>query len=349
MKRYGNLYQRILDMDNIEYAYEKAKRHKAWQDTVQKVERRKDEYLKRLQDSLRTHRYKTSPYREKKIYEPKERTIYILPFYPDRIAQHAVMNIVSPIWDRFFIDDSYACREGKGQHKGSKRCMQFVRRNRYCLQCDISKFYPSIDHEILMRIIKRKIKDKETLDLLEEIVTSIGGTRNVPIGNYTSQWFGNLYMNEMDMFIKHKHHVRDYIRYCDDFLLFSNSKDTLRSLSKEITEFAAERLKLRLSKCALFPTAQGVDFLGYRHFPNGKILVRKSTAKRQKRKVKAIPYLLKHGKITKEAALSSLCSIKGWLAWGNTRNLSLSLGLEELEKWIRAFPIERTVPDEALG
>lgn len=337
MKRHGNLWEQITDIDNIELAYQKAKKGKMWQRNIKKFEKVKDEKLLELQEMLVSNSYKTSPYREKVIYEPKQRTIYILPFYPDRIAQHAVMNVVSPIWDKMFIEDSYACRKNKGQHAGSIRAMQFTMRNKYCLQCDVSKFYPSIHHATVLKIIEQKIKDKKVLSFFEELIRSMPGESNVPIGNYTSQWLGNLYLNQLDQLMKHEYHVRDYIRYCDDFLFFSNSKSQLKELGDIAEDYINNTLKMKLSKKSLFHTSQGVDFLGYRHFPSGKILVRKGTAKRQKQNIKSIPYDLAHGIITKETALSKVASIKGWLQWANAHNLSMSLELDRMKEWIEKY------------
>lgn len=133
MKRYGNLYHKIYAMDNLELAYHDARKGKTWQKQIQRVDAHKEENLERLQKMLMNHAFHTAEYRTKEIYEPKHRTIYILPFYPDRIVQHAIINVMAPIWDSFFIYDSYACRKGKGQHKGSIRCMQFVRQYEYCI------------------------------------------------------------------------------------------------------------------------------------------------------------------------------------------------------------------------
>lgn len=319
-------------MENLETAYQKAKRGKSWQRTVQDVEKDVPWHLANIQQLLITKTYQTSHYKLKQVYEPKERTIYILPFYPDRIIQHAIMSVLKPIWDGLFISDSYACRTGKGIHTGSLRTMEFVRKNKYCLQCDISKFYPSINHDVAFSIIQRKIKCPDTLWLLKDIIYSAGGGKNVPIGNYTSQWIGNLYMNEVDQLMKHKYKIKHYIRYCDDFLLFHDDKKFLHEMAKIIKEYIETELKMKLSKCEIFPTSQGVDFLGYRHFPNGYILLRKRTAKRVKKRLKQLPYRLKRGQITKEQFRSSIASTKGWLKWANTYNLSCSLQLEELEK-----------------
>jgi retron-type reverse transcriptase len=288
MKRYGNLFSKVVALDNIENAFTKAKKGKSWQEKVQIVEKNKDYYLNKIKNSLINKTFRTSKYNTKMIYEPKQRLIYVLPFFPDRIVQHAIMNVISPIWESMMIHDSYSCRKGKGQHLGSKQSMEDVMRNKYCLQCDISKFYPSISHNILYNIVQKKIKDKDMLWLLNDIIYSIDGGKNVPIGNYTSQWFGNLYLNELDMRVKHIYKIKDYIRYCDDFVLFFNNKKELNEIAKDVKTFLQEKLDLTLSKCSLFHTSQGLDFLGYRHFPNGKILVRKRTIKRLTKMLKGM-------------------------------------------------------------
>ena len=211
-------------------------------------------------------------------------------------------------------------------HDASRKTMRHVHNYKYCLKCDISKFYPSIDHNILMDIIEHKIKCKPTLVLLDDIVRSFGGGKNTPIGNYTSQWFGNLYMNELDNNLKQKHGVKTLIRYCDDFVMFSDSKQELQDLQRHIKRFLKDKLDLTFSKWSIFKVVQGVDFLGYRHFPD-KILLRKSTAKRVMKRIKALPKLLMTGEITFDQYKSSIASTKGWLQWANTYNLKLNLNL----------------------
>jgi RNA-directed DNA polymerase len=330
MKRHGNLWDQIIDIHNLYRSYQMARKGKSWQDTIHKFDNDFDNNLFAIQDALTSQTFHTAPYKEKQIYEPKERTIYILPFSPDRIVHHALMRIVEPIWERMFIHDSYACRVGKGIHAGSKKTMEFVRRFKYCLKMDISKFYPSVDHDILYRIITRKIKCARTLWLIRDIIYSYPGGTNVPIGNYTSQWFGNLYMNELDQFLKHDCKVGAYLRYCDDFCLFHDDKNYLGNMARMIQAFLASRLKLRLSKCDLFPVSRGVDFLGYRHFPK-YILVRKSTAKRVRKRLRALPWLLVRGKITLDHYRSSLASTRGWLKWANAHHFRLSLNIDSLE------------------
>ena len=329
MKRHGNLFEKIAHMDNLRLAHQKARRRKSWHRAVVRFEQDTEGNLQRIQESLLGKTFTTSPYTIKEIFEPKRRFIYVLPFAPDRVVQHAIMNVLEPIWDKLMIPTSYACRQGLGGHAGSRKTMEYVRRYRYCLQGDVSKFYPSMDHETLSNIVRRKIKCRDTLWLLGNIIHSIPGGVNVPIGNYTSQWFGNLYLNELDQWLKHQRNIPAYVRYCDDFCLFHDDKSVLRGLAEEIRAFVADRLKMRLSKLNLFPVAQGVDFIGYRHFPD-YILLRKRTAQRVKARLRALPGALASGRITPERYRSSIASTMGWIKWANTRNLALSLDLDAL-------------------
>jgi len=332
MKRHGNLYSKITSIDNISQAYLNARKGKKWQDTIQNFEKNLEDNLLAIQKSLIDKTFTTSKYRTKIITIPKKREIFILPFAPDRIIQHALMNVIELIWDNLFIYDSYACRKGKGIHKGSQRTMRAVRNNKYCLKMDISKFYPSINHDILFSIVQRKIKCPDTLRLIKDIIYSVGGGQNVPIGNYTSQWLGNLYMNEIDQFLKHEHKVKYYIRYCDDFCVYNDDKKYLHELKNIIESFLETKLKLKFSKADVFPVKQGVDFLGYRHFPN-YILLRKSTAKRVKKRLIRMPKMLRLGLINKEQFRSSIASTWGWLKWANTYNFRLKHKLEELMQY----------------
>ncbi|WP_298434564.1 reverse transcriptase/maturase family protein [Geobacter sp.] len=324
------MFEQITSMENLRRAYEKARLGKARMRNVQRFDRDVEGNLARIRQSLLDKSFTTSRYQVKKIFVPKERDIYVLPFAPDRIVQHAIMNVLEPICDAMFIHDSYACRQGKGIHRGSLRTMEFVRRYRYVLKCDIAKFYPSIDHDVLYGIVRQKIKCPDTLRLLEDIIYSVPGGKNAPIGNFTSQWFCNLYLHELDRLVKHTYKIKGYLRYCDDFCLFHDDKTFLREMKEIIREFLATRLKLTFSRAELFPVSQGVDFLGYRHF-RSHILLRKSTATRVRRRLAALPKLLATGKITAEQYRSSLSSTRGWLKWANTHNLAITLRLDALE------------------
>jgi retron-type reverse transcriptase len=334
MRRHGNLWSVITSKENLAVAHYKATRGKKTMRNIIKFNQDIDGNLANVQELLLAKEFHTSPYHEKIIYEPKQRKIYVLPFNPDRVVQHALMNVIAPIWQDLFISDSYACLIGRGIHRGSQKTMEFVRRNKYVLKCDISKFYPSVDQEILMAVIEKKIKCKNTLWLLDEIAHSFPGGKNVPIGNYTSQWFGNLYLNELDQFVKNELHIKDYVRYCDDFCLFYNDKTVLHDAAERIREFIEGKLLLRFSKCNLFPVSQGVDFLGYRHF-NNYILLRKSTAKRVRKRLERLPKLYERGEITAEQYRSSVGSTWGWLKHANTHNLAVAMKFREMMEEVR--------------
>lgn len=324
MKRTGHLWERIVAHDNLRVAMQKASRGKRHRASVARILDNADYYVAALHELLVTGAFRTAPYNVKTIYEPKERQIFCLPFYPDRVVHHAVMNVLEPIWDKKLIYDTYSCRKGKGQHKGSTRCMEHVRKYRYVLKGDVSKFYPSMDHAILKVLLRRHFKDAKLLALLDEIIDSANTTgthpedKNCPIGNLLSQWFGNIYLGELDTFVKHELRCKPYIRYCDDFVLFSNDKTQLHEWRTRIEEFLADRLKLKLSKRAVFPVSHGIDFLGYRHFPT-KVLVRKRTVRKWRRFFTHLVLPPTRHQI------AQLVSFKGIMDWAQSFNLCRAL------------------------
>jgi len=330
LKRHGNLWSKICDPENIYAAYRAARKSKGNRHCVQTFEKNLDANLAAIRESLLNKTFHTAKYTAKEIFEPKRRTIYVLPFAPDRIVQHALMRVVEPIWDKLMIHDSYACRKGKGIHSASTRVGEYIRKNDWALQCDIAKFYPSVNHDTAFAIIQQKIKCPDTLWLLRDIIYSMPGGCNVPIGNYTSQWIGNLYLNELDQVLKHEHKVKNYLRYCDDFILFGNDKARLHQLSKTIETFCRDHLQMRLSYCSLYPVSQGVDFVGYRHFRT-HVLLRKSTVKRVRKRLRMLPWLYKNRKINLDQFRSSIASTIGWFKWANTRNLQIAVNLKQLQ------------------
>lgn len=328
MKRHGNLWPRIAEWENLVKAYRKARKGKSRMKNVQKFELDIEGNLRRIHKSLLDKTYRTSGYNTKFVHEPKFRTVYTLPFNPDRIVQHAMMNVVEPIWDKLLIEYSYSCRTGKGVSAGHKRAVKLIRTNRYCLKCDISKFYPSINQDIMFEIVQHKIKCPDTLWLLDDIIHSFPGETNVPIGNYTSQWFANLYMDAVDQWAVHELKV-DYMRYCDDFCFMSNDKGVLNAIKAELPQFLWEERRLTLSKLDLFPTARGMDFLGYRFFPNGTILLRKRVAKTIKRRMAKIVYRIHCGD-DPEQYRSSVASALGILKQCHSYNLRQAIKLRWL-------------------
>ena len=315
MKTYKNLWDKFISRENFDLAVKKAIKSKKSRKSVKHFLEHQNELIEKLRNNLKTGKYKTSQYKTFNIYEPKQRTIYKLPLYPDHILHHALINILGPIWKNSFIHDSYACVPGRGLLGASQKTMHFIRRNKYVLQCDIRKFFPSINREIMFQIINRKIYDRRIMRVLREIIFSVGGDANLPIGNLTSQWMGNVYLNELDMFVKHRLHWHDYIRYCDDFCLYGNDKKILHLMEREIRIFLQQNLNMTLSKSNLKRTQDGVSFIGYRHFKNF-ILIRKNTAARLK---KRIINIIKH-KDFNPKSIGQMAALFGWTKWANCFN-----------------------------
>ena len=334
MKRHGNLFEKIVDMDNLRYAFKRARKGKTWMKAVKAFELNLEENLLAIQKKLIDKTFTTSEYRIKYAYYPKFREIFVVPFNPDRIVQHALMAVVEPIWDKILIDNSLSCRTGKGVQKGYELAALYTNTNKYCLKCGISKFYPSINHDILYKIIERKIKCKDTLWLLKDIVYSYGKQYNTesnsPIGNYTSQWFGNLYLDIVDR-LATQHFKVDYIRYCDDFIFFSNDKTKLNEIKSMLPKFLMEQRKLRLSKCELCPTKTGLDFICYRFFPQRYILLRKRVAKNMKKRLLCIHKKLDRGGNPLSIKIRSVvASANGLLKRCNSHNFKKSVGFNSL-------------------
>lgn len=333
------MYDKIIQKENLELALDKARKNngrksKRGKAEIAKVLQDREKYISKLHDMLASGNFHTSEYRTRRIYEPKERLLYILPFFPDRIVHHAIMNILEPIWDRLMYYHSYSCRKGKGQHVASVKCMAWVKRYKYILKCDCSKFYPSMRHDVAKRLIRRKIKDRRLITLLDDILDSVEGETNVPIGNFLSQWIGNIYLNELDTFAKQELKAKAYIRYCDDFIFFSDDKNELHKYKDRCVEFLS-KIGLRLSKGDIFPSTRGLDFLGYRQFPNGKVLVRKTTAVRMKRRIRKSMAEYRKGRIDKEHMQSQLASAIGWIKHANSHHLKLAMKLDEYWKEVR--------------
>lgn len=323
MKRYGNLYEKIYDIGNLRLAHKKARRGKTHYTEVKMVDSNPDYYLNQIHEMLKNKTYKTSQYEIfTKLDKDKEREIYKLPYFPDRIVHWAIMLQLEDIFMRTFIRDTFAALPGRGIHDALKRLHKFMEDRegtKYCLKLDIKKFFPSINHEILKQLLRKKIKDKDLLWLLDEIIDSVDGEKNIPIGNYLSQYFANFYLAYFDHWIKEQKGVKYYLRYMDDIVILHKDKEFLHQLRKDIEKYLKENLKLEIKEnWQVFPTyIRGVDFVGYKSFGNYTLL-RKSTAKRFKRKMR---------KIMKKESINfrDFCTIqsyKGWLKWANCYNLS---------------------------
>jgi len=279
------------------------------------VESDRGRYLMNIRNMLVLKTYKNSPYEVMILTDgPKEREIWKLPYYPDRIIHHAVVRVLEMVWRRSLIRDSYASIPGRGVHDGVRRvrrALEDEQGTRYCLKMDVMKYYQSIDHDVLKQVIRKKIKDRDVLWLLDEIIDSAPG---VPIGNYTSQHFGNLYLSSLDHWVKEDLMVRHYFRYCDDLVIFGGEKEALHTLRVLIEGYLRDRLRLTLKRnWQVFPVdVRGVDFLGYRFFRK-YTLVRKAIVNRFIKRVR-------------QGKTSSIPAYKGWFSWANTHNLVQKYG-----------------------
>lgn len=252
-------------MENLIAADKKAMKGKLRQPGVKAHLLRADADLLLLHKMLSERTYKTSAYTTFTIHEPKERVIYRLPYFPDRITHHAIMNVLEPLFVDSFISQSYSCVKGKGIH-GAARAVRAALRDepgtQYCLKLDIKKFYPTIDHEVLKLQLRRKIKDADLLWLLDEIIDS---TEGLPIGNYLSQYLANFYLTPFDHWLKEQKGVQYYFRYADDIVILSDNKSYLHALLADIRNYLLDELHLTVKQnYQLFPVdARGIDFVGY--------------------------------------------------------------------------------------
>jgi len=247
MKRYGNLYHKIYDLENIRLAHKNAKKGKSHYSEVKMVEANPEKYFMMIHNMLKNKTFRNSEYEVfTKRDKSKERKIFKLPYFPDRIIHHCIMNILEHIWMKTLITDTYSSLKNRGIHKGVKRLKKALKdreNTKYCLKMDIRKFYPSIDHSILKQTIRKKIKDKDLLWLLGHIIDSAEG---VPIGNYLSQYFGNLYLSVFDYWLKEQKRCKYTFRYCDDIVILHLDKTYLSQLRKEIFNYLDANLNLTL-------------------------------------------------------------------------------------------------------
>lgn len=327
-------------MENLFLAWREFSRGKKNKKDVQKFEFNLEDNLFVLHESLKNKTYQHAKYTAFSICDPKLRKIHKATV-KDRVLHHATFRILYLIFDKNFIFDSYSCRIGKGTHRAILRLEKFARKvsknnhsNIFALKCDIKKFFDSVDQDILLEIIKNKIDNSDALLLLEIIIKSFKKENNkgLPLGNVTSQLFANIYMNELDQFMKHKLKTKYYLRYSDDFIILNEDVDYLKGLVLEIEKFLDEKLDLKLHEDKIITTTyrQGVDFLGYIVKPHYRIL-RTKTKKRIIRKIKDKHIVFKKGVISQDSFECSLQSYLGILKHCSGFNIK-----KEIEKMIES-------------
>lgn len=278
MKKTKNIFGQIIAVENLAQAAAKAMRGKNSK-AIKSFAKNSPERLSELHDSLLAGNYKPAGYKEMIITDLKRRVIKIAPFYPDRIMHHAIMNIVEPIISKTFIHHTYACIKNKGGHRCIADLYKDMRANysdtTYCLKFDVRKFYDSVDHQVLKSIIRRKIADEKALTLIDSIIDSTDA--GIPIGNYTSQHFSNLYLSYFDHYCKEELKLKYYYRYMDDIVVLAASKQELQSDFKDIETYLKQCLKLEIKgNWQIFPVdKRQIDFCGYKVNHHGIMLRKK--------------------------------------------------------------------------
>lgn len=330
------MYEKIYDIDNLRLAHKNAQKGKGFYSEVIEINKDPDVYLLELQKMLKDKTYKTSEYETfTKNDNGKERIIYKLPYFPDRVCHWAIIQIIEP----YFIDKLNHCTHSaipkRGIHSALKQVDGYMKGDKegtkYCLKMDIKKYYPSINHDKLKLVYLRMFKDMDLIWLINEIIDSSGDGVGVPIGNYLSQYSGNLYLYQFDRWLKEELKVKYCTRYMDDITIFHDNKDYLHKLKLDIEGYLRENLSLEIKgDWQIFPSrVRGVDFVGYRHFGD-YILLRKSISKKLIRTMRDIQSKLNNGGKLNYTDYCSINSYKGWLKWCNGHNLYV--------KWIK--PLE---------
>lgn len=330
-KTIRNVYDSVVSFDNLLKAHKKARQGKREKKQVILFELKLEEELLNLEKELRNCTYKHRGYREFKIYEPKERVI-MASDYRDRVVHEwYVKNFIKPYFVPQFINTSYACIENRGMHKASKDLQLAMRnykksfKNYYILKMDVTKYFQNINKKIIWNILKRKIKDKKLLWLTREILLSTEGMLGLPLGNYTSQMFANIYLNELDQYAKHDLKCKYYFRYMDDIVILCKNKEEAKMRLQKISIFLDENLNLILnSKTRIFKDIQGVNFCGYK-INEKRLKIRNTSKCRMKRKLKKYTKLLLEGKITITDIQKSIAGWLGYVKHADSYNLRKSM------------------------
>ncbi len=345
MKTHKHLFEKLCSWQNVILAWRKARRHKTKIDYVLEFEGDVRSNLLSIKQELESLIYIPKPLRRFIVQDPKTRVIHSSAFR-DRVVYHAIVNIIEPIFEKIFIYDSCASRIGKGNLFALRRFDEFkgkVSRNGktkgwfnnnqirgYCLKADIKHYFQEVDHDNLIKIIKKKIVDEKVISLITKILENFDSEvvgKGMPLGNLTSQFFANVYLNELDYFVKHKLKAKYYIRYVDDFVILHEGKEQLTKWKIEIENFLRGVLKLELhpQKSKIIPLSRGVDFVGFRNFYHYRLLRKRNLKKVSCKIEQYIKKEITYEKLTK--------SFQGWNAyakWSNgyrlRKNVSIEIG-----------------------
>lgn len=343
-RTHRNLFPEIVSFQNLLLAARKAERGKRYRESTLRFNFRLEEELLRLQEELLSGTYRPGAYHHFVVQDSKPRLISAAP-YRDRVVHHAVMNVIEPIFDRSFIHQSYACRRGRGTHAALKRFRAHLARHAYVLKCDIRRYFDNIVHEILLSFLERRIRDGKVMELLELILESWtppaegkknseptekepvgdGRKRGIPIGNLTSQFFANLYLDRFDHWVTESLRVGPYLRYTDDFCVFGSEKGRLAEARSAIVERLADLgLSLNEGKSRLYARREGIEFLGFRHLP-GQVRVRKENTGRFRVRLRRLERDLAAGRVSLERVRASVTSWRAHAAYADSEALCRKL------------------------
>jgi retron-type reverse transcriptase len=333
-KSFSCLWEHVIDFENLYRAFKAASVGKRYRWESLKFKNNLEENLITLQNELIWNLYKPEPYRQFLVFEPKQRLISA-PTFRDRVVHHALSQVIEPIFENRFINETFACRVGRGTHAAmyyTRKCTRKALREwggYYVLKGDVSRFFPSVDRDILRHIIQRNISDKKVCNLIDIIIRSYESPerdgKGLPIGALTSQLFANVYLSPLDHYLKEIRRVKYYARYMDDFIILHYDKQVLWELLGDITNFLHDRFKLVLNpKTGIFPSKSGIDFCGYRIWP-AHVKARKSTVKRAKRRLRKMARVYKNNPGILDHAKKSIDSFLGYVKHCDGYKTTLSL------------------------
>ena len=348
----GAMFDRLTAFPNLLRAAYLAQRGKRRRPNVSTFFLNLETELVQVQTALRTRTYQPGPFRNFVIREKKPRMISAAPFR-DRVVHHALCQVIEPLFERRFLFDSYACRKGKGTHAAVDRASSYARRYRYVLKCDLAQFFPSIDHQVLLGLLQRRVQDPEVLWVITRILGHGGSergpvwyfpgddllapwtrSRGLPIGNQTSQFFANVYLDGLDHFIKHELRMPGYVRYVDDLLVFANDKALLHDARAAIEAYGQTlRLTFHPRKCFVAPVKAGLTFLGFRLYPGSRRL-EAGNVRRMKRRVRLFRQMVQEGRMP-----SSVVTVRfnSWLAHARHGDTA------RLRRWMTEY-LSQSVP-----
>lgn len=335
MRRAANLFDQIADRDNLRVAFHKAARGRRGQAIVRQFAQGLERHIAAMSDAISDGTFQIGRFQQFLIRDPKERVI-TAPCFDERVLHHAIMNVCEPVMDRWLIDDTFACRTGKGREAAIERAQHFTHGAKWFLKLDVRKYFDSVPHAKLMGYLERRFKDRRLLDLLNRIIVAYRGDPGIglPIGSLTSQHFANFYLGWLDRFVKEALRVRGYVRYMDDLVLWQEDREALAEVHGRCQEFAATHLALDLKPSEAQRTGMGIPFLGCRIWPTHVELNRRSK-RRWRRRVRVLEQAERLGLLSESNLQQRLTSLTAF---------SMSAGAKSW-KFRRAVLQERMVDD----